>query len=332
MSPLQYACAWEGMLQQPAACYKPPRALVFFTAMKLFYLDESGNPTPSSASDSYVLVAVGIPIEKWTYCDKTINQLKASYDLSAAEIHTAWMLRSYREQQEIEDFATLSHDERRQRVMRIREQKIEHCKATKDSAAVKSLKKNYKNTEAYIHLTYEERKQFIYALAAKIKSWTFARIFAEAIEKDGYRPPKPDMTPEGQAFERVVTRIEKYLSHISADGEEYGLLIHDECESVKISHVANMKHYQRSGTFKVPIRHIIETPLFVNSNHTNMVQIADLCAYALRRYFDAGETELFSIVKARADKIGTNIVGLNHYTSSRPCQCDICKAKARKKA
>lgn len=80
--------------------------------MKLFYLDESGNPTPSAASDSYVLVAFGIPIEKWTYCDKAINQLKASYDLSSAEIHTAWMLRSYREQQEIEGFANLSHDER----------------------------------------------------------------------------------------------------------------------------------------------------------------------------------------------------------------------------
>ncbi len=218
--------------------------------MKLFYLDESGNPTRSAASDSYVLVAFGIPIEKWTYCDKAINQLKASYDLSSAEIHTAWMLRSYREQQEIADFANLSHDERRQRVMRIREQKIEHCKATKDSAAVKSLKKNYKNTEAYIHLTYEERKRFIYDLAAKIKSWTFIRLFAEVIDKNGYCPPKPGMTPEVQAFERVVTRIEKYLSHISVDAKQYGLLIHDECESVKVSHVSNMKHYQRKGTFK----------------------------------------------------------------------------------
>jgi hypothetical protein len=49
--------------------------------MKLFYLDESGNPELTGSSDSYVLVAVGIPIEKWTACDKAINQLKASYNL-----------------------------------------------------------------------------------------------------------------------------------------------------------------------------------------------------------------------------------------------------------
>ena len=57
--------------------------------MKLFYLAESGNPELSGSSDSYVLVSVGIPIEKWTACDKAINQLKASYNLLNAEIHTA---------------------------------------------------------------------------------------------------------------------------------------------------------------------------------------------------------------------------------------------------
>ncbi len=91
-----------------------------------------------------------------------------------------------------------------------------------------------------------------------------------------------------------------------------------------------MKHYQRKGTFKAHIQHIIETPLFVNSDHTNMVQVADFCAYALRRYYDAGETDLYTIVKARADKIGSDIVGLNHYTSNKRCSCDMCKAKARR--
>lgn len=89
--------------------------------MKLFYLDESGNPELSGSSDSYVLVAVGIPIERWTACDKAINQLKASYNMPDAEIHTAWMLRSYREQQEIEGFGEMSYEERRQAVIRVRE-------------------------------------------------------------------------------------------------------------------------------------------------------------------------------------------------------------------
>lgn len=299
--------------------------------MKLFYLDESGNPELTGSSDSYVLVAVGIPIEKWTACDKAINQLKSSYNLLHAEIHTAWMLRSYREQQEIAGFESMNHDERRQAVIRLREQKIQNCKANKTPQALKSLKKIYKNTESYIHLTYAERERFIFDLVAKVKSWSFARIFAEVIDKKNYHPPKPDLTPESQAFERIVTRIEKYLSHISNEEKEYGLLIHDECESVTASHVCNMKRYHRRGTFKAEIKHIIETPLFVSSDHTNMVQIADCCAYALRRYFDSSDNALYLPIKARADKIGSDIVGFNHYTADSACECDMCKAKRKRK-
>lgn len=308
---------------------KLPWVLIFFT-MKLFYLDESGNPELSGSSDSYVLVAVGIPIEKWESCDRTINQLKSSYNLSSAEIHTAWMLRSYREQQEIEGFESMNHDERRQAVIRIREQKVQFYKDNKSPQALKSLKKIYKNTFPYIHLTFSERQRFIFDLVAKIKSWSFVRIFAEIIDKRDYRPPKPELTPEVQAFERIVTRIEKFLSHVSNDQKEYGLLIHDECESVAASHVSNMKHYYRRGTFKSAIKHIIETPLFVSSAYTNMVQIADCCAYALRRYYDSADNILYLPIKSRADKIGSDIVGFNHYTSNNSCPCDLCLAKRKR--
>lgn len=299
--------------------------------MKLFYLDESGNPELSGSSGSYVLVAVGIPIEKWTYCDKCINQLKASYNLSQAEIHTAWMLRTYWEQEEIEGFESMSPDERRVAVIAERERRIQKHKSSKSDKALKNMKKTYKNTEAYIHLTYKERERFIFDLVSKIKSWTFIRIFAEIIDKNEYHPPQPDLTPATQAFERIVTRIEKYLSHISNDQKEYGLLIHDECESVQASHVCNMRQYQRRGTFKSDIKHIIETPLFVSSRYTNMVQIADCCAYALRRYYDSEDTSLYTVIKTRADKIGADVVGFNHYTFNGNCTCDLCISKRRRK-
>lgn len=241
------------------------------------------------------------------------------------------MLRSYREQQAIPGFEDMTYDERRAAVAQERVRKIAEYKANKGPDALKALKKSYKNTEAYVHLTYAERKRFIFDLAAKIKGWSFLRIFAEIIDKDGYHPPRPNLTPADQAFERIVTRIEKYLSHISHDEKEFGLLIHDECESVKMPHAANMKLYQRRGTFKAEIKHIIETPLFVSSYFTNMVQVADFCAYALRRYFDAGEQTLYACVKSRADKISTEIVGLNHYTNKRSCSCDLCSARRRRK-
>lgn len=321
----------KGCYSTPPLARATPGAL-FLPPMKLFYLDESGNPELTGISDSYVLVAVSIPIHKWTACDKAVNQLKASYGLLNAEIHTAWMLRSYHEQQEIAGFEEMNSAERRAAVTRVREQKVESYKANKSAAALKSLKKIYKNTDAYIHLTQAERRRFIYELVAKIKGWSFVRLFAEIIDKTNYHPPKPNLTPESQAFERIVTRIETYLSHISRDEREYGLLIHDECESVTIPHVNNMRRFYRRGTFKSAVKHIIETPLFVSSSHTNMVQLADVCAYAIRRYYDSGESELYTPLKARADRVGADIVGFNHYTADKHCPCELCEARRKRQS
>lgn len=71
--------------------------------MFLFYVDESGTPEIPGVSDHFVLAAIGIPVDKWTKCDKQINQLKTSYSLSEAEIHVGWMVRHYQEQEEIAD-------------------------------------------------------------------------------------------------------------------------------------------------------------------------------------------------------------------------------------
>ncbi len=308
--------------------------------MRLFYLDESGNPELSGPSDHYVLTAIGIPISRWTACDKAINQLKRSYNMPDAEIHTAWILRKYKEQEDILDFDKLCHDERRAQVISRRKQLVEKAK-TENPASLKNLKKNFKNTEAYIHLTYHERQRFIGDLVRLICSWNEVRIFAEIIDKRNYNPPRPGLNPASQAFERVVSRIERYLSNISGTGlkdkkcvakkqvKHYGLLIHDQCEAQACSHTSNMNRYHRFGTFNTKqVNHIIETPLFVDSACTAMVQIADLCAYAMRRKYDEDDGKLFDILKQKSSKSGKIRLGLNHYSSS-PCSCELCRNKDR---
>lgn len=144
-------------------------------------------------------------------------------------------------------------------------------------------------------------------------------------------PPKAGMSIANQAFERIVMRIETFLAHISTeDNVEYGLLIHDQCESLVAHHTANMKRYYRVGTFKSKVKHIIETPLFVESSRAGMVQVADLCAYALRRYYDMGDTELFEVIKTKADRIDDRIVGMCHYVPpGKKCLCDLCENRRR---
>ena len=63
--------------------------------------------------------------------------------------------------------------------------------------------------------------------------------------------------------------------------------------------------------------------MFVDSQLTSMVQLADLCAYAIRRYLENSEEELFDLVFQRADRAGGVSLGVRHFTSAG-CPCKIC--------
>lgn len=161
-----------------------------------------------------------------------------------------------------------------------------------------------------------------------VGSWGFARLFAECIDKVNFNSAGP-IQPEHQAFEQVVSRFEHYLGAMFAnDQRTYGLIIHDNNETVSKKHTELMKQFHREGTFFQRIQRIIETPLFVNSELTGMVQIADLCAYAIRRFLENGEKELFNEIFHRADRRDGKVVGVRHFTPNG-CGCDICSSRGR---
>lgn len=290
------------------------------------YIDESGTPQVPGNTSHYVLCGISIPVKHWKKCDVAINKIKAKYGLSDTEIHTGWIVRSYLEQTKIPGFEGMSYDDRRSEVIKQRKAEIFRVKKQNNSKALKQLKKNYKQTEAYIHLTYDERVAFIREVADQIGSWSYARIFAECIDKVFFDPDKSKLSTDEQAFEQIVSRFEHYLDNLS-HGEEatYGLLIHDNNDTVSRKHTDLMKRFHKQGTLWTSIKHIIETPLYVNSELTGMVQIADLCAVAIRRHFENGETDLFDRIKPRFDTHRKVIVGVRHFTEPT-CQCEICES------
>jgi hypothetical protein len=79
-------------------------------------------------------------------------------------------------------------------------------------------------------------------------------------------------------------------------------------------------------TLWAKVERIIETPLFVDSSLTSMVQMADLCAYATRRFFENGEEDLFDRVFGRFDQARGRIVGIRHYVGAKACTCKVCTA------
>jgi len=295
--------------------------------MYLCYMDESGTSNIPGNTSHFILAGISVPIWHWNDCDRELRRIKQRYELGDAELHTAWLMRRYLEQNRVPDFCGLDRSRRRSEVERLRKSELLRLQAQPNKKLYRQTKKNYKHTADYIHLTFDERKQFVLEIADCVSNWGFTRLFAECIDKIHFDPTRTGRSVDEQAFEQVVSRYEQYLQAMSSepDKKAFGLLIHDNNQTVERKHTELMKSFHRSGTLWTQVNNIIETPLFVDSQLTGMVQIADLCAYGLRRYLENDETEIFNKVFERADRRGDVTVGIRHFTD-RSCACAICTA------
>ena len=287
--------------------------------MHLCYIDESGTPDVPGNTSHYVLAALAFPDRYWKSHHAQLEEIKHRYDLAQTEVHVAWMLRPYIEQQSIPDFDSMTPLKRRSEVLRARTAEL--LRLQRDNRKqYKQTKKNYLKTQPYIHLTYDERRNAVTELARRIAGWGAARLFAECIDKVHFDPVRSKNKIDEQAFEQIVSRFEQFLQNTEGG---FGILVHDNNETVAKRHTDIMKKFLQTGTLWTQINHVIETPMFVDSQLTGMVQLADLCAYSIRRYLENSETELFDLVFQRADRIGATSVGVRHFTKP-DCNCKIC--------
>jgi hypothetical protein len=233
----------------------------------------------------------------------------------------------YLEQSKIIGFADMDEATRRYEVQKYRNAELLRLQKTTNTKLYHKTKKNYNQTKDYIHLTYDERRNFVLQIARMIGKWSFARLFAEAINKIHFNPAIAKGTIDEQAFEQVVSRFEQYLRIYSKSSHRkvFGMLIHDNNDTVSKKHTELMKHFHKEGTLWTSVKNIIETPLFVDSQLTSMIQLADVCSYAIRRYVEKDEDKLFDEIFKIADKKNSKVVGVRHFTDPT-CQCKICQS------
>lgn len=295
------------------------------------YIDESGTPEMSGNTSHFVLAGLAIPISKWKYCENGISQIKAKYGLNDAEIHTAWIARKYLEQSRIADFEKLSHAQRIYEVGKYRKKEMLTLqKNPTQKTKYKQIKKNFQKTQPYVHLTFAERTSLLQELADFVGSWSFARIFCEAIDKIHFDPTRTKLTVDEQGLEQIVSRFEIFMSTTKKKKklkEMFGTLVHDNNETVSKKHTELMQRFHTKGTFFTKIKHIIETPFFVNSELTSLVQIADLCSFSIRRYLENGDTDLFSRIEPRIARVNGKTVSARHFTDNS-CKCMLCSVTA----
>lgn len=298
--------------------------------MYLCYIDESGISAIPGNTSHFCLVGISLPVWQWKAADDQITGILAKYKLDDAELHTAWLLRRYLEQSKVPDFEKLDRDSRRAAVTKLRTADLLRLQRGKNPRAYRQAKKNYSHSNAYIHLTHAERVAVATEVANAVSGWDFARLFAECIDKTHFDSTKTGRTVDEQAFEQVVSRFQQYLAKTpDIDGHPIlGLLVHDNNLTVAQKHTKMMREFHLKGTLWTKVDRIIETPLFVDSSLTRLVQIADLCAYALRRFVENAEDDLFKRIFARADLIGKKAVSVRHFAGLK-CKCAICEAHHR---
>ncbi len=311
----------------PDRTVRPQTLLLILGEAVLFicYLDESGVVERGAQGTHFVLLGLALPATEWRICDHAIAKLKAAHRLASAEIHAGWMARRYPEQERINGLDALSDDNRRRAVRT--ERKTDLAKAhLRGAKAVRGLAVNYRKSDPYIHLTHGERLSFLRAVADEVGGWTQARLFADAQQKAASKTGA-EHTILDHAFEQVVSRLHHYLV---AKEIPVAILVQDQNRTASKRLTDLMRRFHARGTFFTQIPRLAETPLFVDSGLTSMVQVADLCAYAVRRFFENGETDLFDRIYGRFDRTPSGtLVGLRHYTGQTTCACRPCKDHGR---
>ena len=130
------------------------------------------------------------------------------------------------------------------------------------------------------------------------------------------------------AFEDLCSRFDRYLQRLRANGDrQWGLLILD-----KSAHETTLQQmaveFWTLGTQWGVIRNLADTPLFVDSRVSRVIQLADHVAYAVFRRYQSGDAQYFDRIAAKFDAEDGIIHGLAHKEiSNTQCMCIACLSR-----
>lgn len=292
--------------------------------MYILYVDESGVEELNVPPPHFVLLGLMVPASDWKQLDAAIESIKGRYDLAGVEIHTAWMARRYSEQEKTAGFAALDREARAKAFQGEVQRRSGVLGVRGNAKKIKAYRKESRETSRYAHLARDERLACLAELATELAKWNGIRIFADAISKADFQPGS--RSPYEMAFEQVLTRYQTYLTHVGGTG----IVVHDNNDTVAPRLHQLSRKFHQEGTFYRQIPNIVETPLFVDSSLTAMIQLADLCSVSLRWELEGRAAGLWGILEPRVDEFRGKRVGVRHYTGSRACSCRVCIAHGRR--
>ena len=125
-------------------------------------------------------------------------------------------------------------------------------------------------------------------------------------------------------FEQVITRFDHFLARqYQHFGEKArGLAIFDKKDRHEQRLQNLVRNFIQQGHRWGKLRNYAEVPLFIDSQASRLIQLADLIAFALNRYLAQGDDRFYRIIEHNFDTFrgrqhGLHIKGLQH-DSARP--------------
>lgn len=121
-------------------------------------------------------------------------------------------------------------------------------------------------------MTRVERTDVLRQVAEAVAGWDDCQLFGEASDKNSFRGVPPKTPPFEEAFTQVASRLHRFLT--AQNPQEHGLLVQDRNETMARRLTALMRAFHKQGTRWTTLPLIVETPLFVDSHLTSLVQVA----------------------------------------------------------
>ncbi|MFZ5879348.1 MAG: DUF3800 domain-containing protein [Chloroflexota bacterium] len=157
------------------------------------------------------------------------------------------------------------------------------------------------------HFEKEKRVEAIQdALDLLVRAHPTNRVFASVIRKEVVSPSDP----VEMAFEQLASRFDHYLMRLHRSGDTHrGLIIFDK--STYESTIQSLAtDFRTIGHHWGIIRNFAEVPLFLDSNASRLIQLADLISFAVYRHFEHEDSRFYEIVQKKFDSDGGVLHGL----------------------
>lgn len=152
----------------------------------------------------------------------------------------------------------------------------------------------------------DRKAAIIEALSIIKESDKTNRLFAVVVDKS----VPSDRSLLEIAYEQLASRFDMFLGRLHRDGNtQRGVIIFDKSTYEEtIQQLTNS--YIRSGHTWGRLRNLSEVPLFIDSEKSRLIQLADLVAFAVFRKYNFNDNTYFDVIKDRFDKEGQVAHGL----------------------